>query len=150
MNVPRNESRDAEFRSTIIALLAGFAVFALLVIADQASMHYGLPESQRVLDDVCGGLVAAFLVFRYERFRLRQLTQQLQTIAAMNHHVRNALQVVMYSASVPSDKEQLNRIRSAVQRIEWALQEVLPGYNLDLDTDWQNAMKKSCQGSESA
>lgn len=149
MNVHRNESRGAEFRMAVIALLAGFAVFALLVIADQVSMHYGLEESQRVLDDLCGGLVAAFLVFRYERFRLRQLTQQLQTIAAMNHHVRNALQVVMYSASVP-DEEQLNRIRSAVQRIEWALQEVLPGYALDLDTDWQNAMKKSCQRSESA
>ena len=149
MNADRNESRGAEFRMTVIALLAGLAVFALLVIADQVSMRYGLQESQRVLDDFCGGLVAAFLVFRYERFRQRQLTQQLQTIAAMNHHVRNALQVVVYSASVP-DEEQLIRIRSAVQRIEWALQEVLPGYALDLDTDWQNAMKKSYRGPESA
>lgn len=149
MNADRNESRGAEFRMTVIALLAGLAVFALLVIADQVSMRYGLQESQRVLDDFCGGLVAAFLVFRYERFRQRQLTQQLQTIAAMNHHVRNALQVVVYSASVP-DEEQLIRIRSAVQRIEWALQEVLPGYALDLDIDWQNAMKKSYRGPESA
>jgi hypothetical protein len=150
MNTHGNESRDAKFRGTLVALLAGFAVFALLVLADQISIHYGLEESQRALDDFCGGLVAAFLVYRYERFRQRQLTQQLRTIAAMNHHVRNALQVVMYSASVPSDKEQLNRIRSAVQRIEWALQEVLPGYALDLDNDWPKAMKESCQRSESA
>jgi hypothetical protein len=98
-------------------------------------MHYGLRESQRIFDDLCGALIAGFLVFRYERFRTRQLSRQLLTIASMNHHVRNALQVIMYSAYVPSDKEQLGRIRESVERIEWALQEVLPGASLDEDDE---------------
>jgi hypothetical protein len=150
MHLLRHGWKRGEFRLTAIALLAGFAVFALLVITDQLSLYYGLQESQRMLDDFFGGLVAAFLVFRYERFQSRQLAQRLRTIAAMNHHVRNALQVVMYSAYVPADQEQLSRIRDAVQRIEWALQEVLPGQALDLDDDWRQAMKKPHQPSETA
>jgi hypothetical protein len=133
--------RGAARRVVITALLAGLGVFALLVAADQLSVHYGLRESQRVFDDLCGAVVVGLLVFGYERHRLRQLMQRLQTIASMNHHVRNALQVIMYSAYVPPDQEQLTRIRNAVERIEWALQEVLPNETLDNDDEWRPAPK---------
>jgi hypothetical protein len=131
-----SRSRAGLPRLALTASLAALLVFALLVLADQLSIRYGLHESQRVLDDVSGGLIAGFLVFRYERFRQRHLAERLHTIASMNHHVRNALQVIMYSAYVPSNQEQLGRIRDAVERIEWALREVLPGEDLD-DDDWQ-------------
>jgi hypothetical protein len=133
--------RGATRRVVITALLAGLGVFALLVAADQLSVHYGLRESQRVFDDLCGAVVVGLLVLGYERHRLRQLMQRLQTIASMNHHVRNALQVIMYSAYVPPDREQLTRIRHAVERIEWALQEVLPNENLDIDDEWRPAAR---------
>ena len=142
MNSPLHAlRRGAARRAVTIAVLAGLGVFALLIAADQVSVHYGLRGSQRVFDELCGAVVVGFLVFGYERHRLRQFMQRLQTIASMNHHVRNALQVIMYSSYVPSDQEQLARIRDAVERIEWALQEVLPNETLDNDDEWRPAAK---------
>ena len=46
----------------------------------------------------------------------------------MNHHIRNALQVIAY-ANLTSDKdESVELIHRSVERIEWALREVLPGH----------------------
>ena len=46
-------------------------------------------------------------------------------IARMNHHIRNALQVIQYgltdTATMPAEY-----MRDAIKRIEWALREVLP------------------------
>ena len=49
----------------------------------------------------------------------------------MNHHVRNALQVIAYS---DNSTEQPSVVQDAVRRIEWALREVLPGENEPTDT----------------
>jgi hypothetical protein len=43
----------------------------------------------------------------------------------MNHHIRNALQVIVYPS--PSAEEAAQRIGDAIARIDWALREVLPG-----------------------
>jgi hypothetical protein len=47
----------------------------------------------------------------------------------MNHHVRNALQVVIYAASAHKDDDLAEQVREAVRRIDWALKEVLPELN---------------------
>lgn len=49
-------------------------------------------------------------------------------IADMNHHTRNALQVIV-SRSVLSmaDSAAIEDIRQAVGRIDWCLREILPG-----------------------
>ena len=52
----------------------------------------------------------------------------------MNHHVRNALQAIKYAHFLDSQKEdklQLEVIGSSVDRIEWALTEILPGKSRD-------------------
>jgi hypothetical protein len=131
--LPLKRNRSARVQG----LIAGLVVFALLILADQLPIHYGLNASQRILDDICGGAIAGLLVFFYERGRSRYVTQQLQTIALMNHHVRNALQVIAYSSHVPPDEKQILRMKDAVKRIEWALREVLPGQVLDFDKDWK-------------
>jgi hypothetical protein len=65
---------------------------------------------------------------RIERERRAQVQQQLRTIAEMNHHIRNALQIIAY-ASVTTDKtKSVELISQSVERIEWALREVLPGH----------------------
>jgi hypothetical protein len=51
----------------------------------------------------------------------------------MNHHVRNSLQVISFAASVPQQEALEAEIRDAVERIEWALREVLPGQRQDID-----------------
>ena len=65
---------------------------------------------------------------RIERERRAQVQERLRTIAEMNHHIRNALQVIAY-ANLTSDKDKsVELMRSSVERIEWALREVLPGH----------------------
>ena len=51
----------------------------------------------------------------------------------MNHHVRNSLQVISFAASVPQQEALEADIRNAVDRIEWALREVLPGQRQDVE-----------------
>jgi TolA-binding protein len=46
----------------------------------------------------------------------------------MNHHIRNALQVIAYANATGDPDESMKLIRSSVERIEWALREVLPGF----------------------
>jgi hypothetical protein len=133
-------NRSALFRPWLTALAAGLAVAVFLFFADRLSSFYPLRESQRGLDDLCGGLIVGWLIYRYERRRSQFLNDRLKIIQLMNHHVRNALQTIVGSAYADQHDEQLNKIQTSICRIEWALREVLPGRVLD-DYD-ENAAEK--------
>ena len=109
----------------------GALVLLFLVFTDQLSAYYGLAESQRILDDCCGGIIAGLLIYRIEYNRTKYLTEKLKTIEMMNHHVRNALQVILDSVYLHGHSEQLAEIQDSVKRIDWALREILPGRSLD-------------------
>ena len=79
------------------------------------------------IDNIAAALLLGLVVFFYERRRERELLRKLQVIELMNHHVRNALQPVMYLPYSQDQQQQLNMIRDAVHRIDWALREILPG-----------------------
>jgi hypothetical protein len=111
--------------------LYGALVLAFLVLTDQLSIHYGLAGSQRILDDSCGGIIAGLLIYRIEYNRAKYLNEKLKTIELMNHHVRNALQVIVDSVYLHGHSEQLAEIQNSVKRIDWALREILPGHTLD-------------------
>ena len=55
------------------------------------------------------------------------ILEKMRVIAEMNHHVRNALQPIMYSPYLKEQAEQVRIIQEGTRRIEWALREVLPG-----------------------
>jgi len=65
----------------------------------------------------------------HERERERT-NEKLRTIQLMNHHVRNALQSIIDSAYVHGN---LDEVHTSVDRIAWALQEILPGEALPED-----------------
>jgi hypothetical protein len=109
----------------------GLLVLAFLIFADYLSMHYGLSEVQRIVDDVCGAAIAGLLIYRNERSRSKYLTEKLKTIELMNHHVRNALQVISDSAYLHGHTQQIDQVQAAVKRVDWALREILPGRVLD-------------------
>jgi hypothetical protein len=113
------------------ATMYGALVLLFLVLTDQLSAYYGLAESQRILDDSCGGIIAGLLIYRLERNRAKYLNEKLKTIELMNHHVRNALQVIVDSAYLHGHAQQLDEIQMSVKRIDWALREILPGRVLD-------------------
>jgi hypothetical protein len=55
----------------------------------------------------------------------------MKTIAELNHHIRNALQVIKFLGGQKRaglDAMQLQLINDSADRIEWALREVLPRY----------------------
>ena len=122
------------------AVMYGALVLLFLVLTDQLSAYYGLAESQRILDDSCGGVIAGLLIYRIEYNRAKYLTEKLKTIEMMNHHVRNALQVIVDSVYLHGHSEQLAEIQNSVKRIDWALREILPGHTLD-DYDDPNSQK---------
>ena len=82
-----------------------------------------------MLDDLLGGLLATLFVYVYERNRLHSLQQKLRTIDLMNHHIRNALQPLMFLEFESNKEEHVRTIDDCVTRIEFALREVLPGHS---------------------
>ena len=79
------------------------------------------------VDNFVAGVAAGLMVLLYERWRQREVDKKLRTILLMNHHVRNALQVISAASCSVDGSEQPKRLQDAVRRIEWALREVLPG-----------------------
>jgi ABC-type uncharacterized transport system permease subunit len=79
------------------------------------------------VDNLVAGIAAGLMVLLYERWRQREVDKKLRTILLMNHHVRNALQVISAASSSVDGTEHPARVQDAVRRIEWALREVLPG-----------------------
>ena len=114
----------------LLTLIAALIVFATGATLDWFVMHERESRTFAIgVSDVLAGVVAGVLVFRllhYERDRRRALRQRLETIADMNHHVRNALQVISLSAYSSTDREQLEKVKESVNRIQWALREILP------------------------
>jgi hypothetical protein len=114
----------------LAAVLAAVLVFLVGAGLDWFVLHEN--ESRTVaisLSDTLAAVIAGALVYRllrYERERRAHLRQRLETIAEMNHHVRNALQVISLSNYSADSEQQLERIREGVNRIQWALKEVLP------------------------
>lgn len=125
------DTRKRIFRPGAQALVSGLVVLVFLIFADQVSVYFGLTGSQRVLDDICGAIIAGVLVFWNERRRMKFIAEKLKTIELLNHHVRNALQVITYSIYRQGDAAQVAEIQDAVSRIDWALREILPGEALE-------------------
>jgi hypothetical protein len=86
-----------------------------------------------MITDALLGIAVGLMVLFYERRQQRNIIRKLEVIRLMNHHVRNSLQVISFAASVPQQEALEADIRSAVERIEWALREVLPGQRRDIE-----------------
>jgi len=119
-------------RELLFFLLVVFVVGAVGVGFDRLLFKEGVSRIDVLtLSNALTGLVVGLLYLqlsRVERERRAEVQRRLHTIAEMNHHIRNALQVIAY-ASVSADSEQsVEMIRSSMERIEWALREVLPGH----------------------
>jgi hypothetical protein len=81
-----------------------------------------------VSDAIAATVVAFFATYTFTLYRRQEadVRERVERIVEMNHHVRNALQVIAYWSLAERDKKEVELIRQAVDRIEWALREVLP------------------------
>lgn len=105
----------------------GVAVFLLTAVLESSLRAFGIHGIWEWADNGIGALLAGTIVSLYERHIRRNQLARLRVIAEMNDHIRNALQPILLVAGepVPPD-QQLKVIRESVDRIQWALTDVLP------------------------
>jgi hypothetical protein len=125
---------DAEI--WILSLGSGLVVFlgALVlqwIIYDRFLHQDGL----RFVGSAISGAFAALLMngmsLQTRRSRLSEL-RRLESIALMNHHIRNALQAIVCCSGTSESAE---IIRDSVDRIEWVLSDVLPSIDDEPKSD---------------
>ena len=117
-----------EFAS--IAAAVSLLIFSVGEWLDWLVLDKVLPFRTMVAADAVVAALAGLLLFKVladARRRHRELLRHMETIAEMNHHIRNALQVIAYhNVSHPSSGQAVDQVGEAVERIEWALREILP------------------------
>lgn len=97
-------------------------------------MHYWLVPDlgrhhERLLAEALSALIVSCLIAKLAYLtRQRHLltVARMQVIAEMNHHIRNALTPISLSADATENQQLVRVISDGVDRIDWALREILP------------------------
>jgi len=116
-------------RSTIVPVAVGLASFVVTEF-----MHYLLVPDlgrlwERLLAEGLSAVVVALLTagFIHQADKRREAALlRIQVIAEMNHHIRNALAAISLSTDTIQNQQSIWVISQSVDRIAWALREVLP------------------------
>ena len=121
--------------SGLVALLVVLGVSLIGIILDWLLVKEGLPRLDMIIfSNGLTGLFAGGLFWQMAREAKASrdlVAERMKTIAELNHHIRNALQVIKFLGMQKRsglDTVQLQLINDSVDRIEWALREVLPRY----------------------
>ena len=126
-----HSEQDSPVRSIALLIFVVIAVSVVGIAFDRLLVHEGVPryDLMAIADALTGIVAGAFFwqLRRRERERRRFVRERLRTISEMNHHIRNALQVISYYSEKQQDQKAVEMLGQAVTRIEWALSEVLPG-----------------------
>ena len=97
---------------------------------DRLLIQEGVPRLDlQFLSNALVGLVAAALVVavaRRQKQREQFVSSHMRVISEMNHHIRNALQVISFTPRGERSEPEMQAMQMAVKRISWALREVLP------------------------
>jgi hypothetical protein len=106
----------------------GVGVFAITVAVELWLFWRGSSSLVMMISsDVIAGLLAGLLNYatvRAVRRRRAMVLHRLKVIAAMNHHVRNALDMMLMSSAL-REQESAKTISQCTTRITWALEEIL-------------------------
>jgi len=115
-------------RAMVVAGLVGLASFVATEF-----MHYLLVPDlgrrwERWLAEGVSALVVALLTAKLMHAanqRREAALLRMQVISEMNHHIRNALSAISLSADSIENQQCMQVISDSVDRIEWALREIL-------------------------
>ncbi len=122
---------DSGSRRFVLGVALGVGVASFLATE---LMHYLLvPDIGLYRERLAAEGFSAFIVcclvakLASTNRRQRRLTvARMQVIAEMNHHIRNALAPIALSADAIENQQLLRVISDGVERIDWALREILP------------------------
>ncbi len=118
--------------SGAIMLAIIFTVLVFLVSSAADLLMLREHETARItieLSDAVSAIAIGLLAFQLVRMhqeRRAKLRKRVEVIADMNHHVRNALQVISLSTHGKENEQEIAAIRDSMNRIQWALRELLP------------------------
>jgi hypothetical protein len=122
-------NRASRTKLRAMASGVGLAVFGSAVLVEKLSKHS--KRSSKVLTawNAIAGFAAGWMAMKMiegARERRKNIAQRLKMIGDLNHHVRNALQSIQLSAYSTQDQAIIASVGDSVQRIEWALREIVP------------------------
>jgi signal transduction histidine kinase len=109
------------FGITLVSFLVAELMHTLLVPDLGRHWERLLAEG---LSAVLVALLASKLVYAAEERRETTLVR-MQVISEMNHHIRNALAAISLTAESTDNQQCIRVIEEGVDRIEWALREIL-------------------------
>jgi hypothetical protein len=111
------------------SIAAGVFTGVVEYIAHTTLVRAHLPRNlPSAVDAAIIALMAALLVYtllRQWRLRRAMVVRELNTVAELNHQVRNALQTIVYSQYV-QQQDQARAVLESVDRIAKTLNEVFP------------------------
>ncbi len=124
----------APWESWLLASAAGCAVFVATFVVQWFVYSRFLGDHELHLVGVSVASLLTFIfvqrMMAYLRQRRLAIQRRFQIVAEMNHHIRNSLQTILYQ-SYTVDDQVATRLKDAVDRIEWVLEQVLPGMHDD-------------------
>lgn len=124
-------SEESLLKSRVLVILVVLAVAIVGFVLDRLLQREGVPRYDLfALSNFLTGVVAGGFFWQAKRRDREQrnfVRDRLRTISDMNHHIRNALQVISFYSYRDQDEKTVALLQQAVDRIEWALNEVLPG-----------------------
>jgi hypothetical protein len=115
-------------RPYLYGTLSAFAMFVAVYVVDNLMVRMHLRPEETFLNDLLLGSLVGILVVTLELQHKREIRRQqerMRVVIELNHHIRNALQAIVYINSRMSG-EDAAIMREATGRIEWALTEILP------------------------
>jgi len=111
----------------LISLVAGAFIFLSGGVLDWFVTHQYAPRVSLVLAGAAVALAVSLLVFRVltdicERYQA--MVQRLERVVELNHHIRNALQVIAYYNVPERTDRAIHQVNAEIVRIESVLREV--------------------------
>ena len=122
--------------------LAGLTFLLFLVLGYFSDLILIRHRAWLVADDLILAFAAGSVVFLYESERSRILSERLRVVRDMNSFVRNELQI-LYSCLGDVEKTRVSTIERCVERIDWALRELLPGAHVLADSPAEKVVERS-------
>lgn len=113
------------FRSLALALASGVVIAGFGVLMDRYIHGVDRIYASDVYTLIVGFLLSYGLLLNEDR-RRAHLARRMQIAADVNHHIRNALTGVVYTAAVRNDPALHAVLEDATARIDWVLNTVLP------------------------
>jgi hypothetical protein len=106
-----------------VVMFVGSVAFDLALLKHQET-PIAIVVSNALVALLASGLV--FILLAYGRAQRRHIEQRMEALNEVNHHIRNALQSLAFTAGALKGTKDADAISEAILRIQWALHEVLP------------------------